>query len=183
MGIGRGEGWATTNLGSLCPCTWNSSRQNTLLRSSGRLCGCGWPLDYRIACLRLAFARRRILVLLARLRTHILARTELVECFMGDILTWRPSSNMQLLALRHQTPPCQRIRILTTKQRTHLPAPLRIDDPQTRSIAIRPLLIKSAEPSPTSWTREGAYNQFLIPSRHQLPLMIQNLSFVTDQHR
>ena len=45
---------------------------------------------------------------------------------------------MQLLSLRHQTPPRKRIRILTAQQRSYLPASLGVDDLEPSTIAIGP---------------------------------------------
>jgi hypothetical protein len=57
----------------------------------------------------------------------------------------------------------KRICILATNQRSNPPNPVRCDDFQSPCVSVRP-------------------RQFLIERRHQLPLMVDNFSLVTDQH-
>ena len=57
----------------------------------------------------------------------------------------------------------KRIRILATDQRSNPPNPVRRDDSQSPCVSVRP-------------------RQFFVKGRHQLPLMIDNFSLVTDQH-
>jgi hypothetical protein len=57
----------------------------------------------------------------------------------------------------------KRIRVLATNQRANPPNPVRCDDTQSSCISVRP-------------------RQFLVKRRHQLPLMIDNFSLITDQH-
>ena len=57
----------------------------------------------------------------------------------------------------------KRICILATNQRSDPPNPVRCDDFQSPCVSVRP-------------------RQFLIECRHQLPLVVDNFSLVTDQH-
>ena len=50
----------------------------------------------------------------------------------------RPSRQMQLLSLRHQTPPRKRVSILAAQQRSYLPTSLSVHNFETGSVSIRP---------------------------------------------